>query len=162
MSKSSRSKKYRQIERAETQRRQQTEKAQIPVAEVVPQVVRQIRAEMFAGPLPPQDVLKRYNDVLPGAAERILTMAEDQGSHRRGLENRVIDNDISSSKRGSWFAFIIGITAVVGSIVLLAMDKNIAGFVTLITALGTLLGVFIHASRQRKKERLQKYGRDVS
>lgn len=41
------------------------------------------RVEAFSGPLPPPEVLRGYNDVLPGAAERIFTMAEAQAEHRR-------------------------------------------------------------------------------
>jgi uncharacterized membrane protein len=29
------------------------------------------------GPLPPPAILKQYDDVVPGAAERIITMAEN-------------------------------------------------------------------------------------
>ena len=44
-------------------------------------------AEMsFSGPLPPPNVLSAYEDLLPGAADRIITMAEKQLEHRMYLE----------------------------------------------------------------------------
>ena len=35
-----------------------------------------LSAEKFDGPIPHPSILKGYNDVVPGAAERILAMAE--------------------------------------------------------------------------------------
>lgn len=48
----------------------------------------------YAGPIPPPAMLARYNEVLPGAAERILKMAEEQSSHRQYLEKAVVNSDI--------------------------------------------------------------------
>lgn len=40
------------------------------------------------GPLPAPEDLQRYDALLPGAAERIICMAEDEAAHRRRLEDR--------------------------------------------------------------------------
>lgn len=49
-------------------------------------VVRMIQASAsFSGPLPPPETLERYNQTLPGLAERIIVMAESQHSHRLEL-----------------------------------------------------------------------------
>ena len=53
--------------------------------------------EFFSGPFPHPDILKKFNDVVPGSAERIIKMAEDQSAHRKELENKVIASDISRS-----------------------------------------------------------------
>lgn len=46
-----------------------------------------IHAQMeFSGPLPPPQILGQYDEVLPGAAERILRMAEKQQDHRIGVD----------------------------------------------------------------------------
>lgn len=42
-------------------------------------------------------MLKQYDEVLPGAAERILKMAEEQSTHRKQLERKVIDGDDTES-----------------------------------------------------------------
>jgi uncharacterized membrane protein len=44
----------------------------------------------FQGPLPPPDVLERYNLVVPNGAERIMAMAESQVHHRQKLESIVV------------------------------------------------------------------------
>ena len=39
--------------------------------------------ETFQGPIPPPNVLEAYERLVPGAAERILKMAENQAAHRQ-------------------------------------------------------------------------------
>ena len=39
-------------------------------------------AQQFSGPIPPPDALAQYNNIVPGAAERILKMAENQAAAR--------------------------------------------------------------------------------
>jgi uncharacterized membrane protein len=41
----------------------------------------------FSGPIPPPLILKQYDDLVPGAAARILAQAEQQTAHRIALEN---------------------------------------------------------------------------
>ena len=48
-------------------------------------VISQI-SQSFSGPLPPPQVLASYDQILPGCAERIIKMAEEQGLHRRAIE----------------------------------------------------------------------------
>ncbi len=41
----------------------------------------------YAGPLPPASELNAYEQILPGAAERILAMTEKEQSHRHQSED---------------------------------------------------------------------------
>ena len=43
-----------------------------------PALAARLKVESFAGPLPPPATLAAYNAIVPGAAERILKMAEAQ------------------------------------------------------------------------------------
>lgn len=43
------------------------------------QVIHQ-EQKVYSGPIPPPDTLNQYNEIVPGAAERILCMAEDNAS----------------------------------------------------------------------------------
>lgn len=45
---------------------------------------------MWQGPLPPPAVLEEYDRIRPGAAERILVMAEKEQQHRHDTENESI------------------------------------------------------------------------
>lgn len=44
--------------------------------------VQMAMQKSFSGPLPPSDDFARYEQVTPGAGDRILKMAEDQAKHR--------------------------------------------------------------------------------
>lgn len=46
------------------------------------------RAMMMSGPLPPPQMIAAYEDVLPGSAERILSMAEQAQKQRHDREVR--------------------------------------------------------------------------
>jgi uncharacterized membrane protein len=60
----------------------------------------------FSGPLPPPDALLRYDQILPGAANRIVTMAEKQQTHRQALEINTIGEQVRQSGRGQHYALI--------------------------------------------------------
>jgi uncharacterized membrane protein len=80
-----------------------------------------------SGPLPAPEELQRYEFIHPGAADRIITMAESQGKHRRELEERVIKADIWDGHMALIFAFILALVCLVGGIYLLENDHYIAG-----------------------------------
>lgn len=52
----------------------------------------QVKAHM--GPLPAPEVLAGYEQILPGAAERILAMAERQQENRLALESKQLQADV--------------------------------------------------------------------
>ena len=45
----------------------------------------------WVGPLPPPEILRRLEDIIPGAAERILRMSELQEQHQHRMEETVIN-----------------------------------------------------------------------
>jgi len=51
-----------------------------------------------SGPIPDPMTLKGYNDVCPGAADRIIAMAETQAKHRQEMEKTVVNSRSSDSK----------------------------------------------------------------
>ena len=80
-----------------------------------PELMR-IQAAAFSGPLPPPEALERYNQTLPGLAERIIVMAESQHSHRLELEKHVIHSNVSAQKLGTVLGFVVAMTTVIGGI----------------------------------------------
>ncbi len=129
-----------------------------PNQQIVRMIVQQVRAEMFAGPLPRPEDLQKYNDILPGSAERILRMAEEQGAHRRTLESTALRDDIAGARRGSIFAFVITLTMIVAGALLIFEGRQITGTIFGGVGIAGVAGVFIYGSRQRRRERETKYG----
>jgi hypothetical protein len=62
-----------------------------------------------SGPLPPPQVLEHYERVLPGSAQRLLTMAEEQSRHRMRQESRDHEADIRQTWVGMFLGFGIGL-----------------------------------------------------
>ncbi len=44
--------------------------------------------ELYAGPLPHPEILEKFEQILPGSADRILKQAEAQTLHRIELEKK--------------------------------------------------------------------------
>ncbi len=57
------------------------------------------RLEFFQGPLPSPEVLIKYNDAVPNGAERLLTMAESQATHRQTIELAVVQANVKAQAR---------------------------------------------------------------
>jgi uncharacterized membrane protein len=99
------------------------------------------RQQLRIGPLPTPEELAHFDQVLPGLAERIVTMAELNGIDRR-RNNRTIR---WVTMLGPVFAFIIMMTALGGGFYLVNMGKDAAGITAIITAIGVPLGTFIYS-----------------
>ena len=77
--------------------------------EVIIQQIQSIEERSFRGPLPPPDVMRGYEDIVPGAADRILAMAEKEQQHRFDCEKKIIKGSIFESRLGQWFAFTLSV-----------------------------------------------------
>ena len=119
-------------------------------------VVRSEVHSAFSGPLPPPEILKKFDEVVPGAAERIIKMAEEQSLHRRGLEQKVIDSDIARSKWGQILGFLIAIIGLIVAAIVAVYGNAIAGGIIGVGTLASLVGVFMYGSKTRSKEREEK------
>ena len=93
--------------------------------------------------MPPPSILEGYERLLPGAAERILAMAEADTKHQHEIELAALRAADGEIKRGQIFAFIIGLTALGASMLALAMGSpTVAGIIGGTTVVG-LVSVFI-------------------
>jgi uncharacterized membrane protein len=110
----------------------------------------------FSGPLPPPSILARYDEVVPGAANRILTMAEQQSAHRRDLEHAVVTSNVKLAARGQQLTFVLAMVALVGGFYLVSIDKDAEGIGSIVTAVAGLVGVFLWGRWQERKERDEK------
>jgi uncharacterized membrane protein len=108
------------------------------------------------GPIPPPFILDGYEKVVPGAAERILAMAENQAGHRQKLESIAVKSGARDSLLGLIFGLIIGLFSVACGTYCVTKGYSIPGTILGGTGLVGLVGVFVYGSRQRSKERENK------
>lgn len=116
------------------------------------------KTEAFSGPLPHPDLLLKFNEAVPGAAERIIKMAEEQSAHRRDLERDVVSSDIARSKWGQILGFIIALFGLGVSAVIGIYGNAIASGIIGAGTLASLVGVFMYGSKSRARERQENKG----
>ncbi len=119
-------------------------------------LMRAAKFESHSGPIPRPSDLEHYNNIHPGLADRIMTMAETQAAHRQNLETKVVDAGINSQAKGQILAFILAFTAIVGGTTLALFDKPTAGLITILTTLATYTGVFVYGKKKQSKELSEK------
>ncbi len=59
----------------------------------------------MSGPLPAASEFRGYEQTLPGAAGRIVSMTEREQAHRHLLEERAFESGRRSRATGQWLAF---------------------------------------------------------
>ena len=64
---------------------------------------------MYSGPLPPSDEIAAYEQTCKGAANRIITMAEQSLNNRITNEQFIIKEDAKQVGRGQIFGFILAL-----------------------------------------------------
>lgn len=125
-----------------------------------------VHHQHHSGPLPPAAELKRYEEALPGIAERIVSMAEAQQKHRHKMEEKDLSiNEIhvkayrNETYIGQFLAFLIVMSVICASIYLMAFTEAKGTGALLsgatITALAT---VFIKGRSGSKKDNGEKKG----
>jgi uncharacterized membrane protein len=110
----------------------------------------------FSGPLPPPEVLVRYNQIEPGFANRIMALAEGQSQHRQHLERIVVEGNVKHEGRGQLYGFVIAMTTILSSGVLVYMGKTVEGLAGMLGTLAALAGIFVYGRRRKDKELSEK------
>ena len=100
--------------------------------------------------------MRAYEDVLPGSADRILKMAEDQAHHRQGLEKTAVDGGSRRSWWGLFLGFAISVVFIGASLWLVLKGHAVAGTVLGSLDLVALASVFVIGRSDQRRERVQK------
>lgn len=129
-----------------------SKKSQITKTEQNKQV--SVQGTIFSGPIPDPETLRKYENLLKGAADRILTMAEEQSSHRRQLENQKLLIEKESIKdehkeriTGLLLAFVFSLSVILASLYAITNGYQITGS---ILAGGVISGVIVSFILGRK------------
>ena len=83
-------------------------------------------------------------------------MAESQHTHRQRLEKHVIHSNVSAQKLGTILGFIVAMTVVIGGMFLVHEGKSGEGLAAILTALASLVGVFLYSKHEQQKELAKK------
>ena len=113
------------------------------------EVINAIRSE-FSGPLPPPAILKQYDEIEPGLANRIVCMAEKEQEHRHGCENKCVKADSRDSLLGIVSAFLICVSMIYAGVKIVLGVPHISGLlsgsVISMAGFGGVIGVIIRGT----------------
>ena len=98
------------------------------------------RFERTSGPIPPPGMLREYEDILPGSADRIFAMAESAQRHRASYENR-----------GLIFAFVLSLILIALSAYIVSLGFAWQSVGVVIGSIAGTAGTFIYSSRARRQ-----------
>lgn len=124
------------------------------------------RRQEYSGPIPPPEVFRGYEEVLPGSADRILKMAEKQLEHRIAAETKQLEHRITSetklinieAKLSYWgliSGFVIAFVGLSGAVYLGIKDKPIPSSIMSAGTLAGLVSVFVSGRSIIKRESSQ-------
>lgn len=119
-------------------------------------LVHQHTQVSYSGPLPPPATMQGYEDVVPGAAERILAMAEKQLDHRMHLEKVVIEGGSKRADKGIYAAVIVEGMFLATSCYLAHLGLTAAALEVVGGSAVALVGAFGFGTLSRRSERINK------
>lgn len=136
-----------------------------PLAHIPPELIRDIPEEkreliiremilheQYSGPIAHPRIIAGYERYLPGSADRILTMAEQQQSHRMKLEDRGQEAAIQRDKRGMHLGFVLSLALMLVSLVAILSGYDLAGFGMIAISTVSLAGVFLYSRHRTRNE----------
>lgn len=109
-----------------------------------------VYSAIFSGPIPPASELKAYEDVVEGAANRIIKIAEGEAEHRRKQEEKMVNSSCGDSRLGLWLGFFMGLASLALSGAIAIFASPTAGSILAFASISSLVGVFVYGSRQKK------------
>lgn len=99
----------------------------------------------------PED-LEKYDKVVPGAAERIISMAEKEMKHRHDNDDFIARNIVRTTYISIFFAFVS--VVILSGLTFFALYKGydkVAGAIA-VGSIAAVAGVFIFFKRNKGKE----------
>lgn len=115
----------------------------VPAQKINQSQTAKVIQHQFSGPIPPPEILQQYDQVISGAAERILAVAEKDAEHQREIEKSAIQFASREVKRGQWCGLAIGISAFITSIVALVLGSEQTASILGGTTVIGLVAVFV-------------------
>lgn len=118
-----------------------------------------------SAPLPDPREFARYEEVLPGSAERIMRQFEIQADHRRGLETDVVRSNIENERRGMTIGAVLAGMFIAGGFLAVITDHLTPGYAALGWAAAQISGTYLISwwgKRRQLKQKREPASHDTS
>ncbi len=103
------------------------------------------QVSFYSGPLPPPEMMRAYEDIHPGSADRILTLVEQEQKQRAFYENR-----------GLIFGFVAAICLIALSAYVVSLGFAWQSVGVVIGSIAGTAGTFVYSNRARRQELREK------
>ena len=118
--------------------------------EIIRQVVAIVHSESFSGPIAHPNHLREYELIQPGAADRIIAMAEKQQDHIIVMERTVVEKEFSDRRWGMVLGALTFGLLISGALVAGLSDKTAVALAFLGAAAIGGVGLFVNGRREGK------------
>ena len=105
--------------------------------------------EMSLKPLPHPSILVGYEKVLPGSAERIFKMSENQKQHSQDMERERLRNKNRERLLSVIFGFILGLVGLGIGLYLSVIGETYVSIAIFVVTIVGIVGIFIYKSAFR-------------
>ncbi len=102
------------------------------------------------GTLPAPETLRRYDELIPGSAERIFLLTEDQASQRYELERATIKAEATRTYLALGTAAGIAALCVVLGFIIVVAGNEVGAFIATL-GIALFAGVFLYTGRDRRQ-----------
>ncbi|TAL36474.1 MAG: DUF2335 domain-containing protein [Spirochaetes bacterium] len=116
------------------------------------QVVGVSREEMWCAPLPHPSAFAKYEQILPGSADRIIALTENEQKFRHDFNLEMMRSDRGLKKLGLILAFSIIIVLLVSTVILYLISNSEWIAISLIGEIALIASLFIYWTRKNKKD----------
>ncbi|MFT8465282.1 MAG: DUF2335 domain-containing protein [Liquorilactobacillus satsumensis] len=110
------------------------------------------KLEMYSGPIPHPDILKKYDDIDPGAAKLIIDNGVEESKHRRKMEIDAMEYSQKDVKRRDWMGFVLGILGILIGAFLIWLGHTVTGSIFSGVSLVMLVGLFLGKSENDNQD----------
>ena len=123
----------------------------------------------YSGPLPPASELKEYEKILPGIANRLLSLTESENNHRQKIETEALAANIKFANQkilerifGQCFGYIITMSTIICGFILALKGKLITGTIFSGTGIAALAAVFYSSKIIKIFKNIQLYRKNIN
>jgi uncharacterized membrane protein len=105
-------------------------------------------AANWSGPLPPPAALAQFNEIIPNGAERIMSMVEQEQSHRIAMDRAALRAEVWDTLGGKALGAVMTLAAVAGAIYTAFIGAHWAVSVAIVgVPITALIGKFVRDKR---------------
>ncbi|MHB8312454.1 MAG: DUF2335 domain-containing protein [Candidatus Dormibacteria bacterium] len=113
-------------------------------------------SEHYSGPFPHPQLLAKYDQLVPGTAERIFDKFYEQQNHREQMEATIINGDNFRATLGLVLGWLLGLAFLALAGLAIAEGHVGDGSILAIVPIAAMVGTFVWGTRRRSRERSEK------